>query len=267
MAERRDAVAEAIRQSRKYRHLCPEVVLRMAEWAITRTRSQKEAVKTAKRKLHQVCGAYLGHWESSALDDLLAQMPQGRDMELLKPACRAIMQRHTSTSERLEFLPGLFESLFRITGVPSRVLDLGCGLHPFALPWMGLPGDVKYAAWDIDARCVALVNAFLRRIGLEPLAEWRDVLGDGPKPPADVAFLLKTLPCLEQQQKGCGARLLREISAPFVVASFPARSMGGREKGMRGQYTAALAEMLHGTSWRSTLVERGQELFFVVEKA
>ena len=59
----------------------------------------------------------------------------------------------------------------------------------------------------------------------------------------DVVFLLKSLPCLEQQEKGFGARLLREANARFAVISFPARSIGGRDKGMVRHYERFMKKM------------------------
>ena len=39
---------------------------------------------------------------------------------------------HKSTKERLEYYPGLYKSLFNITGKPASILDLACGLNPLS---------------------------------------------------------------------------------------------------------------------------------------
>ena len=67
MAIDQSAVADAVMKSRKYRRLCRSVVERAAQWAIVRSRSEKEAVKRAKRHLHQAHGAYLAEWEPAAV--------------------------------------------------------------------------------------------------------------------------------------------------------------------------------------------------------
>jgi 16S rRNA (guanine(1405)-N(7))-methyltransferase len=58
---------------------------------------------------------------------------------------------------------------------------------------------------------------------------------------------LKAIPCLDQQEPGAGRRLLHSLDAPVVVVSFPARSLGGREKGMRETYDRMLRQMVEGS--------------------
>jgi 16S rRNA (guanine(1405)-N(7))-methyltransferase len=261
-----DQVVTAVRESRKYRHICPDTILRTATWAAARSRSAKEATKRAKRKLHQVYGAYLDGWDPGALSELVEGVPHGADLESVRPICTAVMQQHTSTRERLDVIEGFYGKILGVTGVPRRVLDLGCGLHPFALPWMGLPEDVEYAAWDIDGRVVALVNGFFARVGLPQAARCQDVFAAEAGDEVDLAFLLKMLPCLEQQEKGSGARLLGRIRAPFVVVSFPARSLGGRDKGMAAHYGGTMEATLSDSGWRAEKIEAGRELLYVIDK-
>ena len=261
-----EEIAAAVKRSRKYRHLCRRTIVRVAEWAAARSRSQKEATKRTKRKLHQVYAAYLGHWDADAANALLDELPAGGDLEAASEICLRVMRQHVSTRERLESVEQSYATIFEITGTPSRVLDLGCGLHPFSLPWMGLPGDARYTAWEIDERIVSLVNRFLCYAGLTPLARCKDILADEPTEAPDLAFLLKILPSLEQQQKGCTLRLLERIHAPFVVVSFPVRSIGGRDKGMEAQYAENMEAVLAQSAWQFVRLELRQELFFVVDK-
>ena len=261
-----EALSLSVKRSRKYAHLCEDTIRRVARWAAPRSRSQKDAVKRTRRKLHQVYAAYLGHWDAERAQALLDQLPAGVDLVDARDVCRRIMQGHVSTRERVAALDNLYGPIVHITGTPKRVLDLGCGLHPFALPWMNLPTDVTYIAWEIDERIVRLVNRFLCRVGLEPLAQSKDMLVDEPTEAADVAFLLKMLPSLQQQEKGSGLRILRAIRAPFVVVSFPGRSIGGRDKGMKAHYPATMERALADTGWPAVRLEHAGELFFVVDK-
>ena len=66
--------------------------------------------------------------------------------------------------------------------MPSRVLDLGCGLGPLALPWMGLAPDTIYIASDVDRRPLATVAEFLELVGQPHRIDVRDLVAD---PPAD----------------------------------------------------------------------------------
>ena len=259
-------IMEDLKHSRKYRYLCDDTLVRIAAWAAVRAKSQKEATRRAKRKLHQVYGAYLEKWDFEHAECILDELRPDADSQAVRTVCRQIMQQHTSTKERVGLLEPLYTSIFAITGRPRRILDLGCGLHPFALPWMGLSRDVRYLAWDMDHRIVALVNRFLTIMGLEPHAQCRDMLVSSSTAQADVAFVLKMLPCLEQQEKGCSVRLLRDINAPFIVVSFPVHSIGGRGKGMRKHYAQIMEDILSELAWRSVPMEFQEELFFVLHR-
>jgi 16S rRNA (guanine(1405)-N(7))-methyltransferase len=133
-------------------------------------------------------------------------------------------------------------------------LDLACGLNPFAIPWMGLAAGTTYLGVDIDERLAAALtrlNSSLPRgraregVSLTGLAH--DLAGGPPPASGDLVLLLKAIPCLEQQEPGAGGRLLRSLDAPCVVASFPARSLGGRDRGMRQTYDRMLMAMVEGT--------------------
>jgi 16S rRNA (guanine(1405)-N(7))-methyltransferase len=80
------------------------------------------------------------------------------------------------------------------------------------------------------------------------------------------ALLFKTIPCLEQLQKGIGKRLLEGIRAETLVVTYPAASLGGRSKGMRKTYTAQFAELVEGKPWHVCGLEIGSELVYIVRK-
>ena len=92
----------------------------------------------------------------------------------------------------------------------------------------------------------------------------RDVLVSEPTDEADVVFLLKTLPCLEQQEKGSSARLLGALRAPFVVASFPNESLGGRGKGMPAHYAAIIEKIASGIFGQVVRIAHEPETFYVL---
>ena len=259
-------IFDKLKQTPKYGSLCDETLLRMASWAAARHASPREALKAAKRKLHQVYGAYCDQCDLRRVAEVVQALPHGAPEETIRSACRDLLRHHASTREREAILDQVFPAIFDEIGPVTSILDLACGLRPFMLPWMA-PSDtvcrgltncaVEYRACDIDTRLVAILNEFLARLGRPPAAQCRDLLVSVPSHVtvcrgltncADVALLLKALPCLEQQEKGAGLRLLPQIPARYLVASFPAQSLGGRAKGMVQHYETymlRLAAALH----------------------
>jgi 16S rRNA (guanine(1405)-N(7))-methyltransferase len=87
-----------------------------------------------------------------------------------------------------------------------------------------------------------------------------------PPEKVEVAFLLKTIPCLEQIDRSAGLRLLEAVNADHVLVSFPVRSLGGFDKGMADHYKARLRELLAGKDWPVKRFEFATELAFLVDK-
>jgi 16S rRNA (guanine(1405)-N(7))-methyltransferase len=256
--------AEALR-SRRYRWVAPELVERLAGEALIGSRRPADAVKRLKRRLHQICGAYV--WEVRP-DAVLAELRGAQERsgpEGLRAACRRALARHASTRERLPVIEDFYRAIFARTGPPGRVLDLACGLGPLAWPWMGLPAQTGYVAYDVDRRLVELVDGALTLCGVGHVAALRDVIGRPPEEPADVALLLKAAPCLEQQDPGGTRRMLGALRARRLVVSFPTRSLGGADRGMRGHYRAQLDAIVAGTPWEPASAAAPERIDFPLE--
>ena len=132
---------------------------------------------------------------------------------------------------------------------------------------MPLPPTAEYVACDIYADQIAFLNDFKVLCGYPGRAEVRDVIGSPPDEPADLALILKTLPCLEAVDKSAAIRLLDTIRAPWLLVSFPAQTLGGRRKGMAAQYEARFRALLDERGWPATAFEFKTELALLVRKS
>jgi 16S rRNA (guanine(1405)-N(7))-methyltransferase len=269
-----DALVSAVSSSRKYRTICADTVRRIAEGELAKHGNLRAAVKATKRRLHQVYGAFELDFDYGAAYRLLeAAYGVGSDVKI-EAACREILGQHSSTRERLPILERFYPAVFQVTGRPTSLLDLGCGLNPFALPWMGLSGQPssgavagpRYLALDIDADRIRFLNRYLALAGLAPLARCQDVLVHPPDDRVDVALLLKMSPSLERQEPGATLRLLEHLNAPVVVVSFAVKSLGGRERGMLDHYQQQFREVVASREWLAERLVFESELVFVVKK-
>jgi len=253
-------VAE-LQKSRKYRSLCSETLERVAKWSQERYPSQKAATKAAKRKLHQVYGAYVGQVDANEILTLLDQL----DAENPKPICEQILHSHVSTAERFDNLADVYDAIWEITGVPNRVMDLACGLNPFTVSWMN--GVNEYFACDIDVDLAKCIGKFFENLGFNGYSTCQDLLVSVPDWQADVVFLLKALPCLEQQEKDAGRHILNQIQAPYVVVSFPAQSIGGQDKGMAGHYARVMDGLIADLQWGVQKLSFTKETYYVLSRS
>lgn len=91
----------------------------------------------------------------------------------------------------------------------------------------------------------------LRRAGASPRGLLGlDLVQRTPQIQADLAFLLKLFPVLEQQKKGRSLELLSELRSRVACVSFPLRSLSGKRKGMEESYTVFFEGLLGGSGWR-----------------
>lgn len=265
-----DALVAAVLAGRNYRAVSPEFVRAIGARELARRPSLKAAIKATKNALHQASGAFQDapiNYDRALtlLRDALATDPSPEGAPF-RAALRAVMAGHTSTRERLPILEEFFAVTLAQAPPPRRVLDVACGLNPLARPWLGLPLSTEYVAYDIDGDQIAFLNAVFALAGWPGRAEVRDVIGSPPNAPADVALVLKTLPCLEAIDKSAPARLLDTLPAPLLLVSFPAQTLGGRRKGMAAHYEAHFRALLDARGWPAERFEFATELAFLVKK-
>jgi 16S rRNA (guanine(1405)-N(7))-methyltransferase len=256
----------------------------------------RDAVKATKNKLHQVGGAY---WDAADyagwLDQLRSAAKAGSESRHsaspaknagrstgsaerssgergteyrgeLRRICWEAMKHHSSTRERLLILDQFYTRTLAGLPPPQVVLDIACGLNPLAISWMPFPPDVEYYAYDMYDDLANFLNAFMGIAGVQGHAEACDVSACPPTRRADLALILKTLPCLEQLDRLAGARLLEAVQAEHLLVSFPVRSLGGRDKRMLQNYEAHFQELLWGKPWAVQRFEFPSELAFLIHK-
>jgi 16S rRNA (guanine(1405)-N(7))-methyltransferase len=269
-----DRIVATVATSKKYRSICADTIRRIAERELASRGTVKAAAKATKRRLHQVYGAFEHDFDHEAAYQRLRNAYELGSDEEIKAACRHLMGQHSSTRERLPILDRFYRELFAITGRPSLLLDLGCGLNPLALPWMDMvapqgsgqiPG-IRYVPLDIDTDRVRFLNRYLALAGLQPLARCQDILSHPPEDAADVALLLKMSPTLERQETGATLGLIEQLTAPYVVVSFAVKSLGGREKGMVEHYQQQFLGWLRERQWPAEKLAFDSELVFIVRR-
>jgi 16S rRNA (guanine(1405)-N(7))-methyltransferase len=261
-----ELVVERVATSRRYRHVDEGLLRRLAGEEVPRARTREEAVKRVKRRLHQAVGAFArGVPRIHALRDAW-----GGDLAdpAFREACATAMRAHASTAERIPHLPSFYRSVWEITGTPTTLLDLGCGLGPLSLPWMGLGAEAGLVAVDVDGGALATVEAFLDLVGQPHRTLERDLCSASVDEPADVALLLKLVTTLDRQDPQAAARLVGTLRTAHAVVSFTRRSLGGRSRGMERTYRERLERLARDVNAREAReASVANELVFVLELA
>jgi 16S rRNA (guanine(1405)-N(7))-methyltransferase len=258
---------DEILSSKKYRDLdLSESTLRdLLEQELPRFRSRKDALDAVRSKLHNIVAPYLGDPNyTAAAAEFDAAFASGNS-EQVRAVCEQILEAHASTHERMSILNEFYERIFAFTGQPGTILDLACGLNPFAFPWMGLPSSTRYYAYDIHRPRVDLINHYFRLQGLEPLATHQDILVDPPQVEADAAFFFKEAHRFEQRQRGSSLKMWRALNVRYLLVSLPTSSLNGRHNLIERQ-RALVYGALEGETWPVTELAFESEMVFCIEK-
>ena len=236
------AIFADVASSRKYGAVNPGLTRAIVAEQIRRGGSRKDIIKRSKRKLHQVFGAYLSGPLPFA--EWLAALRGAQSANEQLTLCRRFMMFHASTRERVAHIEALYAAAFAGLPSPARVVDLGCGLNPLGRPMMPLAAGTIFDFCDVHGPLVAFLAEALTILGFAGSGDLCNLLDAPPKHHADVALLLKVLPCLEQLDDTIGPRLLDRIRADVIVVSFPIASLGGRRKDMATNYGRHFEQMV-----------------------
>jgi len=262
-----DQLVKAVLKSSKYRNVCEDLIKNIGMRELSKRKNLKIAVKSTKNKLHQIGGAYFlkkpnyGFWLEK-----LRKAKKSENKELFRKTCAEIMSCHYSTRERLNILNQFYVQIFSLLPPVQSVMDVACGFHPLSISWMPISAKVKYYAFDVYRDLIKFLNEFMVIDNVQGYAEARDVTQHAPEINADLAFILNTLPCLEQIEKSAGLKVLEAINANFLAVSFPAKTLGGREKNMLEHYEARFHKLTQKKDWVIQRLEFGSELVFLITK-
>ena len=246
-------------------HIPRSLALLIASQELRKGNGDKQAIKQLKARLHQAVLAY--EPEAKSLRKLAQRLDEaaslGRDR--VTEVAFSGLALHASTRERILDKDGFYPKL--LEGIcPESILDLGCGLNPLFLPWMGLPEDVAYLASDASSACGLAVSTFFRAWGVDGIFSQCDLSDQVPGEETDLALMMKLIPTLDRIRPGLGLEVLDQVRSPIVAVSFPTRSLGGREKSMERNYSEGFEAALKKRAWNYSRISMGRELAYIVRK-
>ncbi len=208
-----------------------------------------EIVKNVRAKLREIYGAFITK-KFLKRYKLINEIENLEDIDTHEE----ILKLHLSSRERLPYYNEVYEKIFEITGKPNSILDLGCGLNPLSIPFMGLK-KVKYYAVELVEKDTEFIQAYFDRLGIDGKAFSADLISiDEKLPKADVCLMFKLLDTLESLKWDVTESLLENLKVKWIVASFATKSLGGKKK-------------IHKRTWFEKMIkDRHYETFTVANE-
>lgn len=240
-----------VQESLKYAQLDAALVKQIASEELRNQKDEKTALKTTRTRLHRLAGAFI----TTKLDyakwlAIFRDIPSD-NQEARNEAAKQMMKLHASTQERLPFLESFYQQALDSIAPVHSVLDLACGLNPLANSWMPLADDATYYACDVVKPMVSFIDSFFAIFKQNGEAFSSNLLTEIPSQKVELAIMLKLLPILDQVDPTASKRLLKSVQANHFLISYPSKSLGGREKGMKQTYAQHFARLVEGESYSS----------------
>jgi 16S rRNA (guanine(1405)-N(7))-methyltransferase len=261
-----DNIISELKASKKYNVLCLDTIKNVVNIEVQKHKSTKNAVKSARKKLHLILASYLNELNYSSAEKKLKAAFLSENQDKINETCLNIMEKHASTRERIPILDDFYSNIFEITGKPKKLADLACALNPLSFRWMRLPKNIQYYAYDNNARIMELLKLYFSLEDLNPLVEWRDIFCHPPEIFFDLSLLFKMYHCLEHRQKGAGWEVIQKTTSQWMAVSFPTRSLANRKVDIFGNYKDTLLNNIKKNNWDSHILEFESEMILLIKK-
>jgi 16S rRNA (guanine(1405)-N(7))-methyltransferase len=234
-----------------------------------RSEKYKLIIKSVRQKLRRSYGLFRQEEDTSLLSSLVTKLNQS------PLVYREILKIHSSTRERMPYYPSLYRSIFKITKIPSSIMDLGCGLNPYSIPYYLSSLRSKkldYYAYDLSEEEISCLNEYFSFLHQQApnfvgQAQILNLLHSDltALPKSDVCFLFKMTDHLDLG-KGHKAteKVLLSLPARFIVISFATKTMSG--KSMTAPRRRWMEWLCQRLGYHYHLIEFPDEIFYVIEK-
>src|SRR3989344_1900332 len=153
---------------------------------IIKNRKFREKVKEIRKELYKIHGVFQAKRQGKK-NILITKLEGASNLNEIKEISKEILKLHSSTRERLNEHKQIYSSIFKITGKPEKIIDLGCGLNPIFLILLGFKGT--YLGYDISRIDVDFLNDYFKiakKFGINGRAFTKDIKDFYDYPKSDV---------------------------------------------------------------------------------
>ena len=286
-----EKIAEEIRKSKKFSRLGSDYVISIIKRNLQldkkvnnlvidgdylnfkNSKPYKAFLKSTKKFLHDTYGVYQIR-DVSKKEKLFKKMLKSKDRGDLLQLHLDILHCHSSSRERKNNYETIYRNIFAVCGKPKKILDVGCGINVFGLPFIGFR-DFEYIGCDCVKEDLKLTKDYLEKVG--PVMGFsgrtffidifeKDFLENISKVNSDLCFLFKMTDMLDYGGKNHKKTedFLRKVKSKFVVVSFPTKTVSG--KSMRAPRRKWFELMCNRLKYGHDYFEIDNECFYIVKK-
>lgn len=271
-------VLELVKKNKKYNSISEEVILREIKRHLEKNKEikkiDKQLIKDIRKQLHLSYASFQTK-KKKKIDQYLNELknilckPKFESKDYINITNELLMTT-LSTKERLNNYEEIYKNIFKITGKPKSVLDLGAGLNLFSFPLMNLKKLIYYA-YDINEQDVKYLHKYfkiMKKKGLQGKAVILDVT-DKKKlskiPKCDIIFLFKLIDLIDKTNHKVSEELINYLlnnKTKHVVTSFAVKTI--TRKSMNFPKRKWFELMLKRNNLKFNIIKTNNEIFYIV---
>lgn len=203
-----------------------------------KNRHYKKFLKTLKAFLHDTYGVYQVK-NIHKRDEIFEVMKKTKDTTKLLKLHEDILHCHSSSRERGKNYNEIYKKIFSHNKKPKVILDLGCGLNVFSMPFMNLK-NFKYIGVEPVKEDVELINDYIKNFGKVYGFSGMGVYGNFfdkkylkiiSEIKSDFCFLFKMTDVLDygKNDHKRTEEFLKKINSKCTVVSFPTKTVSNKK--------------------------------------
>lgn len=267
-----------IKDSKKYKDISDSIVEKETHEYLKKHNLQPISVtpmdiKEIRSLLHRRYASYQTN-KKKKFPKLLKELSSHiKDDINLSPITNQLLSMVVSTKERLPFYEDIYQRIFKYTGTPKKINDLGSGLNVLSFPLMNIT-KLEYNSYDISVADIELLNEYLsimKKKGLSGSAKIIDTTDLGQiegLPKADITFMFKLIDLIDDKKEKFSEKIISLLFAKnltkHVVASFPTRTLTRKKMNLPERRGFEL--MLNRINLTYRTIGTDNEIFYVISR-
>jgi len=260
-----------IKKNKKYKTIANEIVLKEIKEYLRKnpkiSKPCKEDIKEIRKNLYRTYSSYQTN-KKRKRNQLLEKLKTNLNN---KDRITQLLSIVISTKERLSDYLELYFKIFKITGKPKSIIDLGCGMNPLSYYFMNLK-KLRYYAYDIDEEDIKFLNNFFKimeKQGLDGKAKILDINNTkavSSLPTPDIIFLFKVIDVINTKNHKTSEQLVKQLikKTKFIIVSFATKTI--TRKSMNYPKRKGFELMLKRLNLKFKTIEIKNEIFYIISK-
>jgi hypothetical protein len=259
-----------IKSNKKYKTISDEVILNEINNYLKKKpiiKITKQDVKEIRNSLHKSYASFQTKKKNkiSVYLNELEQNPDDMDVT------NKLLSITLSTKERLKDYEYIYKEIFKITGKPKIILDLGAGFNVFSFPLMNL-GMIEYYSYDISDIDIEYLNVYYNIMknqglyGKAGILDLRDLREISKLPFTDIIFLFKLIDILDKENHKPSEELIKKLipKTKFIIASFATKTITRKQMNFPNRKWFEL--MLERNNLKYKIINTDNEIFYVINR-